>query len=529
VPRFATRLALALTAIFALVPGARADSSPIEALRGELARRGFSGIVDLRVAGENRFRYASDGRGFTARCAAGSVFWIGSVSKQFAAVAALRLVDRGKLDLDAPVERYLPQLAPALSRDGARCTVAQVLHHTCGLPSSNVCLEMAMDTPAGQTEFVECVAGIALRSKPGARYAYANVGFDLIGVLVARLSGTSYAEFLQRELLRPLQMTHTGVDLRHNPRARQRLVPGQLFAGWGFANTWPWVGLSPFGPGTAGASGNIYSTVDDLHRWNTALHGGRVLEPQSYQRLITPALDDYGLGIGVERSQTGRRWLWHNGSLTPMGWSAFVAYIPSLRASIVGLANRTRHTSHVMRATRALVRTTLGERVSPPILAAPSQKDRTVELLFFVLPLLFVIAVSLLTWELWRGPRQRSPLFWYAKVLTHATLYLFAVSLFDFFGRTVYFAPPLFVVLGLGLVLHRRRLDLELAAAWRDRKQRRKLVAAALPIAVLLFVSSWTARTWFVALLVVEGLLLLLIAPRRPTPRPTSRGRDVRG
>ncbi len=482
-------------------------------LKAELQEKRFSGVLDVRAGDRSLWRHVSG-----SASSSKSVFWVGSVSKQFAAVAALKLADQGKLSLDGPVAERLGLGGRALNSEGVQCTLADVLHHTCGLPSGNVCSMTHLDDPRVQEKFLHCVAALTLKSKPGAKYAYSNVGYDLVGVLVSRTAGTSYEAFLKKELLVPLGMESTGVDLGGNPDARRRLVQGEAFNGFGWSRTWPWLLLDPTGPGTAGASGNIFSTLEDLHKWNQALHGGRVLSPPTYSRLVTPALDDYGFGVGIEKSKDGTQWIWHNGSITPMGWSSFVAYIPSKDISVVGLANRSRHSSHVMRATRSLALAALGEAVDSPILKDPADQDLAVEMLFFILPFIVTWSVLWLAWNLVRGPRRGS-VWWYGALLTSGALYLFAVSLFDFYDRAAVMSPPLLVVVAIGLVLHRKKLDWSFRQNWGDKKLRRKMLGQLIAAGLLAFVSANTARVWLVAFVLGEGLLLYALAGRRRVVR----------
>lgn len=486
----------------------------VDRLKVELHDKRFSGVLDVGVGDRSLFRFVSGSDISTS-----SVFWIGSVSKQFAAVAALRLVDQGKLSLEGPLAEKLGLGGDALRLDGVPCTLADALHHTCGLPSGNVCSITRLDELGPQEEFLRCVADLTLKSRPGVKYAYSNVGYDLVGVLVSRTAGIPYRDFLKKEFFAPLAMGSTGVDLRSHPDARQRLIQGEAFNGFGWSRTWPWLLLDPSGPGTAGASGNIFSTVEDLHTWNRALHGGHVLLPATYSRLVTPLLDDYGLGVSIEKSKNGTQWIWHNGSITPMGWSSFVAYIPSKEISVVGLANRSRHSSHVMRATRSLVLAALGEAVESPILKDAADQDLAVEMLFFILPFIVGWSILWLGWNLARGPRRGS-VQWYGALLTNAALYLFAVSLFDFYGRAATMSPPLLVVVSIGVTFHRKRLGWSFRQTWADKKGRRKMLGQLLAAGLLGYVSAPTARLWLGAFVVSQGLLLYFLVARRQSDTP---------
>lgn len=477
-------------------------------LKAELHDRQFSGVLDVRAGDRTLWRHVSG-----AAASESSVFWIGSVSKQFAAAAALRLVDQGLLSLERPIADELGMGGSALSSGGVPCTLVDVLNHTCGLPSGNVCSFERLDAARVQEKFLRCVADLELDSKPGTAFAYSNVGYDLVGVLISRAAGMPYEEVLRREFFVPLGMDSTGVDLRRHPNASQRLVQGEAFNGFGWSKTWPWLLLDPAGPGTFGASGNIYSTAEDIHTWNRALHGGRLLPPALYRVLTTPGLSGYGLGVVIGESEDGTQWIWHNGSLTPMGWSSFVAYIPSQGVSVVGLANRSRHTSHVMAAGRSLVLAALNESVGPPILKDPTEADLAIEIFFYIVPIVVGCSMMWLGWALVRGPR-RGALRWYGTLLSRGALYLIAVSLFDFFDRAATMSPALLVVVSLGMVFHEKKLEWPTHQNWAEGGKLR-ILSQLIAVILLGFLLPPTARYWFGALLLSQGLLLYLLLARR--------------
>jgi CubicO group peptidase (beta-lactamase class C family) len=490
-------------------PAAAADfDAATQRLAQELRAKNFTGIIDASITNRTAFRYASPGIDTS------SIFWVGSVSKQFAAAAALRLVDQGKLVLDEPFAARLNLTAGALTRNGRACSVAQVLNHTCGLPKGNTCAEFDFADPRTRPKFLKCVAGIELESEPGAKYEYSNVGYDLIGVLVAVTTQQDYAEFLRREFFAPLGMNSTGVSLTQNPQARARLIQGRAFCGLGFAKTSPWLLLRADVPAGMGASGNIYSTVDDLHTWNRALHGGRILGAATYRRMITPVLEDYGFGVAAETSKRGVQWIWHNGSIAPMGWSSFVAYIPSLNASVVGLANRSRHTSHVMNATKAVVLALVGDEVSSPMLKAPDAKAYALEMVFFVVPALCALSVLLLMWYFVLGPRGR-PMRWLLAIDLAALMFLFTSTVFAFSRPVIWLALVPAVAVAAAVARHRKDLNFSIRDTWRNAKERNAALSSLFAAGVLLLVASSTARLLFAGVLAVEGFLIFVFVTRR--------------
>jgi len=477
-------------------------------LAEELRVRGFSGVLEARAGNLELFHHASR-RDFSRTTA----FWVGSVSKQFAAVAALRLVDRGKMRLDGSLAGQAGLALGPLGERYGSCSLAQVLHHTCGLPAGNACLATDLDGRGAQERFLRCVGDMAPGTPPGAGFEYSNAGYDLVGILVSRAAGVPYGHFLRQDLLEPLGMRHTGDRF---PTGRLRLAQGEAFWGFGWLPTWPWLLLDPAGPGRSGASGNLFSSVADLHAWNRALHGGRLLAPATYRRLVTPASKKYGLGVAIEAARDGSAWIWHNGSLAPMGWSAFLAYAPARDLSVVGLANRSHHTSLIEPASRRLVLASLGSQGAPRGLEQPAPEDLAIELAAFVFPILLGWSVAWIGWTLVRGPGGNRAT-WYGALLAAGALYLYAVSLIDFYGRTAAMAPLLLAATAVALIAHRRSLGGPAGPGFRAWRALGSLWAYLLPAAFLVAMARPEARLWFAAfaLLALSPIGLAGLSPRK--------------
>jgi CubicO group peptidase (beta-lactamase class C family) len=299
---------------------------------------GFVGTVEMRqgtqpLARVERLAQVEPG-------SAEPVYWVGSVSKQFAAAAALRLAERQQLSLASPVAHYLPELAPpALSKGGTSCTVEHLLSHSCGLPRalSWDFLHTArhLSEPARAERFYEQLAQASLLFVPGTDYSYSNAGYALIGLLIQRVSGQAYEAFLEKELWGPLGMRTTGIA----PRPGVAPVRGQLRLGPLWLDAARWMLLDPWAPSSVGAGGSIYSTVGDLLLWNDALHHGRVLAPESYRAMVTPRHGDYGLGLVITKKPYGTL-ISHAGSHSPQSVSAVLLYVPELDLSLAGGAGR---------------------------------------------------------------------------------------------------------------------------------------------------------------------------------------------
>jgi chromate transport protein ChrA len=157
-----------------------------------------------------------------------------------------------------------------------------------------------------------------------------------------------------------------------------------------------------------------------------------------------------------------------------------------------------------------------GDEVKPPFVKEPQDKDFALDTVFFVQPLLLLVSVALLCWQLARGPRGRAAR-WCATVLTDASIYFMAVSLFDFFGRSTWMSPPMILITAAVVLMRRAELGFSLREVWSDKKERRALLTRGITICVLLLASSTAARIWFVVLtLVLGGAVAYAHRIRRP-------------
>jgi len=234
------------------------------------------------------------------------VFRIGSTTKLFTATAIMLLVDEGKITLDAPVKRYLAD-APAAWDE---VTIEHLLSHTSGIPN------LSMDSGYWRTtarlehtprELVDPVRERPLDFAPGTRFAYNNTGYNLLGLVIEKVTGEGYYAFLERRIARPLGLAHTreGSD--------QQVIPG-LVTGYrgGPAPAWPLAASNYY------AAGGLVSTVDDLAAFMLALQSGKLVSPAGVKRMNTSYVlpdgkaTDYGYGTWL-RTVNGRHLVGHGG------------------------------------------------------------------------------------------------------------------------------------------------------------------------------------------------------------------------
>jgi CubicO group peptidase (beta-lactamase class C family) len=227
-------------------------------------------------------------------------FGIASLSKQFTAALVLMQVAIGNLRLDATVSEILPWYR---KDTGSRITVEQLLRHTSGLPPDYDAPEFGDGEAAARhaepKTFAESVCQPALVSEPGTRWNYSNCGYILLGLILEQITAKPFDELLESQLLRPLGMNDTGMDTNnlvrlggavgYRRRVGPRYVPG------------PYIDRSHIF-----AAGSMYSSVEDLYRWNQALTHNQMFSEELRKKIFTPGLGEWSYGWFVKRIAVGQ-------------------------------------------------------------------------------------------------------------------------------------------------------------------------------------------------------------------------------
>jgi CubicO group peptidase (beta-lactamase class C family) len=297
-----------------------------------------------------------------------TVFDIGSVSKQFTAMAVLLLAQDGKLSLDDEIQKYLPEIP----RYATSITIRHLLHHTSGLRdyidilgSSGVQEEM-VTTDRDALEALARQKGTNF--PPGAEFLYSNSGFFLVSVIVQRASGKSLRDFAVERIFAPLGMSHTQFVERHD-----RIVPAK-------AGSYAEAGGGGFRLALANweqtGDGAVNTTVEDLVAWVGNFSSGRVGGLAAIRELETPGLLNdgkpisYALGLRVS-TYRGLRQVSHGGA-----WAGFRAELdryPDQGTSVIVLCNLAESDPWLLAARVADV--LLGDRMTPSV-PEPSPSDR---------------------------------------------------------------------------------------------------------------------------------------------------------
>lgn len=261
-------------------------------------------------------------------------FRLGSITKQFTGALILQLVNEGKIDLDAKLSQYIPEY-PKKTSD--RVTIHQLLNHTSGIPSytglPNFMRDKVRDSYTPMA-LVKVFWDMDLEFEPGSRFRYNNSGYHLLGAIIEKVTGKTYAEVLQERILQPLGMTSTGYDLNLPLLAKRAGAYARTLEGFEHA---PYLDMTiPY------AAGSMYSTVEDLYLWDQALYTENVLPVKSMALWFKPNLDNYGYGWiirksaapGTERQITT---IGHGGGIH--GFSTTIERIPDDKHLIVLLNN----------------------------------------------------------------------------------------------------------------------------------------------------------------------------------------------
>ena|ERR1700694_2560154 len=300
----------------------------------EAAKNSFRGSVLVGINGKIEFEkgYGFANEEWGVRNSPTTKFRIASMTKQFTAACILLLQERGQLSVHDPISKYLPDLPGTWQP----ITIHQLLTHTSGIPNytDSPKIKELNRTGATPREMVDLVVNEPLKSKPGDTWAYTNTGYILLGMIIENVSGQSYDRFLAGNIFGPPGMANSGYDkastILNNRASGYQSKDGHL------VNS-DFIDMSiPF------AAGGIYSTVEDMYRWNKALANGKLLSADSLRQMFeeypeTSAFaSHYGYGVVITQ-RFGKALYYHGGGVT--GFSSVIQHYPKEQVCIVVLSN----------------------------------------------------------------------------------------------------------------------------------------------------------------------------------------------
>ncbi|MDP8979972.1 MAG: serine hydrolase [Acidobacteriota bacterium] len=340
-----------------LVTSARAEDFAAQAdayISALVQQNKFSGSVLAAKDGKPLFRkgYLLANREWNIPNGPDTRFRLGSITKQFTATAILQLAEQGKLKVDDPISKYY-EASPA---SWAKVTIHHLLTHSSGIPSyTSMPGFFAKQSRDDRTpeEIIQLTQDKPLEFEPGSKWNYDNTGYILLGYVVEKASGEKYADYVRTHIFEPLGMRDTGYDMPVD------IVPHRA-AGYdvtpkGWRNS-PYLAMSlPY------AAGSLYSTVDDLLIWDQAIYAGKLLTPESWKRMFTAHIHEYGYGWGVDE-QFHHRQISHGGGIN--GFATFIARFPDDKVTVIALGNTSSSASGQI--AKALAGMLFGEKIAIP-------------------------------------------------------------------------------------------------------------------------------------------------------------------
>ena len=257
---------------------------------------------------------------------------MGSVTKQFTAVSILMLAEQGKLSVKDDIRKHLPDFPDK----GKTITIEHLLQHTSGIPNYTSLKKFKglPDEHVTRAQVIDVFKDEPLDFAPGERYSYSNSGYFLLGVIVEKLSGMAYHDFIAKNLFEPLGMkdtAHEGFE-----RSPKRRIKGYRLSGDKI------VPVQDIDVTIAWAAGGLVTTVDDMARWDAAVSSGKLLKPASWRQAFTacslpqdaPCNYGYGWNIGT---LAGHKMIHHGGSIP--GFTAQALRLPDDKVFVAVLTN----------------------------------------------------------------------------------------------------------------------------------------------------------------------------------------------
>lgn len=258
-------------------------------------------------------------------------FRIGSISKPMTAVALMKLVEAGKIDLDAPVQKYVPSFPDK----GAKITVRMIAGHLGGIRHYKGDEMMASQHYASMTEGLKIFENDPLVSPPGTKFNYSTYGFNLLGAVIESASGQDFPSYMEQQVFGPMGLVHTTADenakiIEQRSRFYEKAKDGGPENAPYVDNSYKWAG------------GGFISTAEDLVKFGNGILQPGILKAESLRTMLTSQKTasgeetGYGIGWGVRKSKSGKP-VWEHAGGSVGGTSQLIVY-PETRL-VIAMAN----------------------------------------------------------------------------------------------------------------------------------------------------------------------------------------------
>lgn len=256
-----------------------------------------------------------------------TIFQTGSITKQITAAVIMQLQQEGKLSVTDKLSKYFSGFT-----HGDKITIEHLLTHTSGIynyTNDSLIAKEDPTQPRSQAQMLALFKSYPPDFEPGTHFNYSNSGYSLLGYIIEKVTQQPYEQVVRERILQPLHMTNSGFDFTHLPSS----VKATGYFGISGAKALP----APIVDSTvAYAAGALYSTVNDLYKWERAIYTNKVLQPASWKAVFTPHQRKYGYGWTID-STHGRPSTAHGGR-TP-GFTSYLLRFPQEELAVIVLDN----------------------------------------------------------------------------------------------------------------------------------------------------------------------------------------------
>jgi CubicO group peptidase (beta-lactamase class C family) len=260
-------------------------------------------------------------------CKPQTIFEIGSITKQFTATAILMLEEKGLLSVNDSLSKYIPDYPK-----GDKIKIYNLLNHTSGIIEYLQIIEAQDNVKSIYTpnELIELFKNKPLEFDPGTSFMYSSSNYLLLGYIIEKVSGMKYADYLEKNIFKPLKMNNTGctnskVNIKDKAIGYSMVMPGYNIKQKENDGTLEYSG------------GNIYSTVEDMFKWSNALFSGKLIKEASLNKMLTPNLSDYGFAWIINKAKDGSKIVYHTGGVP--GFISIIERNVNKNYSIILLCN----------------------------------------------------------------------------------------------------------------------------------------------------------------------------------------------
>lgn len=328
------RVAVLLLLLFCPLPAARAQTDKVDDyIKAEMTTQKIPGLSIAIVRNGEIVKARGYGLAnveLNVAATPETVYQSGSMGKQFTATAAMMLAEEGKIAIDDKISKYFPDAPESWSN----ITIRNLLTHTAGTTDYPKDFDFRRDYT--EAELLKKAQAIPLAFAPGEKWSYSNVGYVTLGILISKVTGKFYGDFLQERIFRPLGMTTARMiseaDIVPNRAAGYRMPKGEL-------KNQEWVSPSM----NTTADGSLYLTVLDMAKWDAALYTEKLLKKSSLDQMWTPVklsngnTRNYGFGWSLGEVR-GHKTVEHGGAW--QGFTSFIARYVDDKLTIIVLVNR---------------------------------------------------------------------------------------------------------------------------------------------------------------------------------------------